>query len=133
MATQTEHHHGWKGGTRTIGSTDWPTTSFNTEAGPNTPGLSIRVHLAGHLGNYTGRRVDIEISEAVDVQSLLSQLCAMFPKVHDRILDEQEKMRPYVNVFVNEENIRDLQQGKTRVKNGDEVHILPSVAGGRPS
>jgi MoaD family protein len=92
--------------------------------------LSVRVHLAGHLGNYTGRRVDLEFPATQDVAELLSELCSLFPLVRDRILDEHDKMRNYVNVFVNEENIRDLQQERTKVKDGDEVYILPSVAGG---
>lgn len=65
-----------------------------------------------------------------DVVGVLREICLMFPQIHDRILDEHDRMRPYVNVFLNEENIRDLQQGKTKVKDGDEVYILPSVAGG---
>jgi molybdopterin converting factor small subunit len=92
--------------------------------------MSIRVHLAGHLGNYTGRRVDVEIPGADDVFDLLMRLCGMFPLIHDRILDEHDKTRPYVNVFVNDDNIRDLQSERTKVRDGDEVYILPSVAGG---
>jgi MoaD family protein len=92
--------------------------------------LSIRIHLAGHLGNYTKRHVDVEIPQARDVLDLLMRLSAMFPSVRDRILDEHDRTRPYVNIFVNEENIRDLQSEKTTVKDGDEVYILPSVAGG---
>ena len=75
--------------------------------------------------------MDLEIPEAHDIVGLLSELCSMFPLVHDRILDEHDKMRPYVNVFVNEENIRDLQHERTKVKDGDEVYVLPSVAGGK--
>lgn len=92
--------------------------------------MTIRVHLAGHLGNYTKRSVDIEIPKANDVFDLLMRLSAMFPDVRDRILDDQDKTRPYVNIFVNENNIRDLESERTKVTNGDEVYILPSVAGG---
>lgn len=93
--------------------------------------MSIRVHLAGHLGNYTGRRVDIVILHAEDVMEIMTRLCDMFPPIRDRILDEHDKTRPYVNVFVNDENVRDLQRERTKVRDGDEVYILPSVAGGR--
>ncbi len=92
--------------------------------------MSVRIHLAGHLGNYTERRVDIEIPQADDVFDLLMRLSVMFPPVRDRILDEHDTTRPYVNIFVNEENIRDLQNERTKVKDGDEIYILPSVAGG---
>jgi MoaD family protein len=92
--------------------------------------LPIRIHLAGHLGTYTKKNVDLEIPRANDVLELLTLLGEMFPQVRDRILDEHDRTRPYVNIFVNEENIRDLQSEKTRVKDGDVVYILPSVAGG---
>jgi MoaD family protein len=93
--------------------------------------LTIRVHLAGHLGNYTDRSMDIEIPQAENVLDLLMRLSQRFPAVRDRILDDQDRTRPYVNIFVNEENIRDLENEKTKVQNGDEVYVLPSVAGGR--
>jgi molybdopterin synthase sulfur carrier subunit len=93
--------------------------------------LPIKVHLAGHLGNYTKNRIKVEIPQASDVLDLLTRLDAMFPSVRGRILDEHDKTRPYVNIFVNEENIRDLQCELTTVKEGDDVYILPSVAGGR--
>ncbi len=92
--------------------------------------MTIRVHLAGHLGNYTKRNVDIEISQASDVLDLLMRLSTIFPAVRDRILDEQDRTRPYVNIFVNGDNIRDLQNEQTKVRDGDDVYVLPSVAGG---
>ena len=92
--------------------------------------MSITIHLAGPLGAYTDRRVDIEIPHAGDVLELLMKLFAMFPRVRDRILDEHDKTRPYVNIFVNADNIRDLQGEKTAISEGDDVWVLPSVAGG---
>lgn len=92
--------------------------------------MSIRIHLTGQLGNYTERQVEIEIPAARNVLDLLMKLSAMFPRVRDRILDEQDRTRPYVNIFVNENNIRDLQGERTVVEEGDDVWVLPSVAGG---
>ena len=92
--------------------------------------MSVRIHLTGHLGTYTQSKVDIEIPHAGDVLDLLMRLFAMFPLVRDRIVDEHDRTRPYVNIFVNGENIRDLQSEQTKVTDGDEVYILPSVAGG---
>lgn len=54
----------------------------------------------------------------------------MFPGIKDRIFDDQERTRPYVNIFVNGENARDLKEEVTTLKDGDIVHVLPSVAGG---
>ena len=54
----------------------------------------------------------------------------MFPGIEDRILDDQGETRPFVNIFVNGENIRDGAKENTKLNEGDIVHILPSVAGG---
>jgi molybdopterin synthase sulfur carrier subunit len=91
----------------------------------------IQVHVTGHLRDYTGKRREFEISKTKDVRSMLHVLDQMFPGIRDRILDDQEKTRPYVNIFVNGTNIREGAGEDTRLKDGDTIHILPSVAGGR--
>jgi molybdopterin converting factor small subunit len=91
--------------------------------------LTIRIHVAGHLKDYTGETVDIEIQRAKDVLDVVLQLDARIPGIEDRILDEHDRTRPYINV--NEENTRDLDGESTSVKDGDVIYILPSVAGGK--
>jgi len=54
-----------------------------------------------------------------------------YPGIRDRICDESGQVRRFVNVFVNGEDIRFLQQLETPVKAGDEVSIVPAIAGGR--
>ena len=92
--------------------------------------LPIKIHLAGYLKNYTKENVEIDLPEARDVLDVVMKLDERFPRVRDRILDEHGSTRPYVNIFVNEENARDLRGGQTSVKDGDVIYILPSVAGG---
>ena len=92
--------------------------------------MPIKIHLAGYLKNYTRENVEVELPEARDVLDLVMKLNERFPQIRDRILDEHDRTRPYVNIYVNEENARDLQGGQTRVNDGDVIYILPSVAGG---
>jgi molybdopterin converting factor small subunit len=61
---------------------------------------------------------------------MVSELEAAFPGIGRRIVDDQGRIRAYVNVFVNQDNSRELENERTRLKDGDVVHILPSVAGG---
>jgi sulfur-carrier protein len=61
---------------------------------------------------------------------LVEALDQKFPGIRGRILDDQEKARPYVNIFVDGENIRDGKQETTKLADGNLVYILPSVAGG---
>ncbi len=95
--------------------------------------MTIRVHAAGHLRDYTGRSVDVEIQGARDVLDVITQLDSKVPNIRDRILDEQDRTRLYVNIYVNDENIKELEGETTRVKDGDVIYILPSVAGGKDS
>ena len=93
--------------------------------------MSIKIHVAGHLKDYTGESVDIEIKSATDMLDMIRQLDARHPGIKDRLLDEHDKTRVYINIFVNEENIRDLAGESTKAKDGDVIYILPSVAGGK--
>ena len=93
--------------------------------------ILIRVHISGHLKDYTGKKRDFEISDKVeDVTSLVEKLNQMYPGIKDRIFDDQDRTRQFVNIFVNGTSIRDDGQEGTKLKDGDTVHILPSVAGG---
>ncbi|HKW03808.1 MAG TPA: MoaD family protein [Nitrososphaerales archaeon] len=90
----------------------------------------IRVHVSGHLKDYTGRKRDFEMPYSNNVGELVGQLNKMFPGIKERIFDDQDKTRPYVNIFVNGENLRDIGNEGTTLKDGAIVNILPSVAGG---
>jgi len=91
----------------------------------------IKVHISGHLKDYTGKTRDFEIPDGEEnVGQLVSYLEVMFPGIKHRIFDDQDRTREFVNIFVNGENIRDHENENTRLKAGDLVHILPSVAGG---
>ena len=93
----------------------------------------IKVHVSGHLRAYTGKQRDFQIQQtgANSVFKLVQQLDEKFPGIKDRIFDDQDRTREFVNIFVNGENIRDIAGGENApLKDDDTVHILPSVAGG---
>jgi len=72
----------------------------------------------------------LQIGRAGDVLGMVKEMERAFPGIEQRILNDQEQIRPYVNVFVNSINARDAKGEKTLLKDGDVVHVLPSVAGG---
>ena len=89
------------------------------------------MHITGHLKDYTGRKRECTINEKVDnVSALVEKLDAIFPGIKDRIFDDQDRTRQFVNIFVNGQNIRDMALEDTKLKEGDVVYVLPSVAGG---
>ena len=90
----------------------------------------IQVRLTGQLRDLTNGTRQLELKSAEDVFSMIKQLDATFPGMGQRIMDDQDKIRAHVNIFVNNDNSRDLRRERTRLKDGDIIHILPSVAGG---
>jgi molybdopterin synthase sulfur carrier subunit len=92
----------------------------------------ILVNISGHLKDYTGNKRSIEVSdkEVGDVTSLISKLDQIYPGIKDRVFDDQDRTREFVNIFVNGTNVREAEKEYTKLKEGDTVHILPSVSGG---
>lgn len=72
----------------------------------------------------------MEIEPVPDLRAMFRKLDAVFPGITQRVVDDQGSIRVHVNVFVNDENSRDLEYERTKLSDGDTVHILPSVAGG---
>ncbi|HYS99832.1 MAG TPA: MoaD/ThiS family protein [Thermoplasmata archaeon] len=89
-------------------------------------GVLVRIPPA--LRSYTDGQDEV-VLEADDVASLLRGLDRTFPGIRDRVVDEAGHRRPYVNIFVNED-LLGSPLPEARLKRGDVVHILPSVAGG---
>ena len=75
---------------------------------------------------------DLELVEAsgANVGELLDNLDKAFPGLKERVCDEQGNVRRFVNVFVNGEDIRFLEEKRTPIKEADEVSIVPAIAGG---
>jgi molybdopterin synthase sulfur carrier subunit len=64
------------------------------------------------------------------VAALVENLEKKYPGIRERICDEQGRVRRFVNLYVNGDDIRFLQQLETRLKDGDEISIVPAIAGG---
>jgi sulfur-carrier protein len=92
----------------------------------------IIVNVSGHLKDYTGKKRQVQISSSsiTNVLDLVEYLNQLYPGIKERILDDQDITRQYVNIFVNGEDIRFSEKEITKLKEGNKIHILPSVAGG---
>ncbi len=92
----------------------------------------LTIHIPGYLRAFTGQRPRLEIEAGpATVGEALEALGRSWPGVRDRVLLETGEVRPHVNVFVGSESIRYSGGLETRVKEGDEISILPAVSGGR--
>ena len=91
--------------------------------------MAVKVVLPTALRQFADNNDTIEL-DGDQVGEVLSQLVELFPKLKPHLLGDDGNLRSFVNLFVNDQNIRDLQQQDTTVKDGDELAIIPAVAGG---
>lgn len=90
----------------------------------------IRVRLTAQLRDYAHGAREVELDSASNLRTMVNKLERYYPGIGGRIVDDQGNIRAHVNVFVNSENSRELNNENTPLRDGDVVHILPSVAGG---
>jgi molybdopterin synthase sulfur carrier subunit len=90
---------------------------------------SIQILIPTPLRRYTNGEAKVGASGAT-VGDVLADLDARFPGLKERVCDPDGEIRRFVNVFVNGENVRKLQGAATPLKGGDEVGIIPAMAGG---
>ena len=91
--------------------------------------MAIPVRIPTPLRKLTQNQ-EIVDAEGGTIREVLNSLESSYPGLKERICDEQDHIRRFVNVFVNDEDVRFLQESETPVKSGDEVSIVPAIAGG---
>src|SRR6516164_8493640 len=88
--------------------------------------MAVRIHIPTPMRQHTDGQAVVEVAGA-SVQAALEELGRKYPAVVERIFDKGQ-VRRFVNVYVNDEDIRYLDNLKTAVKDGDQVAIIPAVA-----
>ena len=91
--------------------------------------MPIPVSIPTPLRPLTDNLDTVEV-EGGTVTELLTALDAKYPGIGERLLDAQGNVRRFVNIYVNGEDIRFLQEKATPVKASDEISIVPAIAGG---
>ena len=81
------------------------------------------------LRAYTGGKSEVSVDGA-NVGEALADLTKQFPTIKPHLFNEGGELRPFVNLFIGENNIKDLQGVGTPIKDGDKLVLIPSIAGG---
>lgn len=81
------------------------------------------------LRKFTNNTARLQVT-AGDIHGAIQQLTTNFPDLKKHLLDDKGQVRSFVNIFIGNDDIRDLQQGKTVVKDDTVVSIIPAIAGG---
>ncbi len=91
--------------------------------------MAVKILIPTPLRHYTGQKDVIELHGST-VREVLDQLVSQHNDLKKHLIGEDGKLRNFVNVYVNEEDIRVLSKEATPVKDGDVLMIVPSIAGG---
>ena len=91
--------------------------------------MPIKVRIPTPLRKLTHDSELVEVNAAT-ISDAIAELQSRYPGIKERLVDESGAVRRFVNVYLNEEDIRFLQNQQTPVKDGDEISIIPAIAGG---
>lgn len=88
-----------------------------------------QIQIPGPLRQYAGKQATVEVP-AKSVGEALTNLVSQHPDLKRHLYTEDGKLRAFVNVYVNDEDVRYLQKDATALQEGDTISIIPSIAGG---
>jgi len=91
--------------------------------------MSKTVRIPTPLRKLTNNEELVEVNGST-VGEIITELQNRYPGFQERLLDEKGQIRRFVNIYVNEEDVRFLENQDTALKEGDEVSIIPAIAGG---
>ncbi|HWY76269.1 MAG TPA: MoaD/ThiS family protein [Verrucomicrobiae bacterium] len=91
--------------------------------------MAKKIRIPTPLRKLTNNEEIVEVNAAT-IGAAIVELQTRFPGIKERLTDDNGEVRRFVNVYVNEEDIRFLQNQQTPLKDGDEISIIPAIAGG---
>jgi molybdopterin synthase sulfur carrier subunit len=91
--------------------------------------MAKKVRIPTPLRKLTNNEEVVEV-KAATIGDVITELQSRYPGIKERLVDDKGDVRRFVNVYVNEEDIRFLQNQETPLKDGDEISIIPAIAGG---
>ena len=91
--------------------------------------MSVKVRIPSPLLKLTNNQSEVS-AEGSTVADILNNLESQFAGIKERICEESGAPRRFINIYLNEEDIRFLEGENTSVKDGDDISIIPAIAGG---
>ena len=92
--------------------------------------MIVHIRAFAYFRDILGRDLEVELEDGSTVKELLDSLCKSHQKMKSALLDESGNVREYVILMKNRKNVDSLEGLKTKLSEGDEVAILPPIAGG---
>ena len=94
--------------------------------------MAVTVRVPTPLRRLTNGQgeISVDVEGSISIKELIEKLESMFPGFKERLVDENGEIRRFVNLYVNDEDIRFLEGPNTQLKDGDTLSIVPAIAGG---
>lgn len=91
--------------------------------------MPVKIRIPTPLQKMTGNKGEVS-AQGASIKEILEDLNRQYPGIKERLYDEKGSLRRFINFYVNNEDVRFLKGETTPVKEGDEVSIVPAIAGG---
>jgi len=91
--------------------------------------MAVKVRVPSALQRLTGGTAEVEVPSST-VKQVIEELESRYQGFKRRLCEDDGSLRRFINIFVNDEDIRFLQGIETQLKDGDELSIVPAIAGG---
>lgn len=91
--------------------------------------MPVNVRIPTPMRKFTNEKETVA-AQGTTVKAVIDDVLRSYPGLKERVCDEQGSLRRFVNVFLNDEDIRFQDGPETKVKDGDELSIIPAIAGG---
>lgn len=91
--------------------------------------MAATIEIPSALQRFAGNQSSVQVPEG-DVQGAIDSLLSQYTGLKEHLFDEQGRIRSFVNIYLNDEDIRFEKNLETVVKSGDVIQIVPSIAGG---
>ena len=91
--------------------------------------MSVIIHIPTPLRRFTGEQGEVQV-EGATVGEAMQDLVRRHPPLQRHLFTDDGALRSFVNLFLNDEDVRYMKQGNTPVREGDTLSIIPSIAGG---
>jgi molybdopterin synthase sulfur carrier subunit len=92
--------------------------------------MAVRVRVPTPLRRFTAGNGEVTAA-GTSIKEVINDLESRHPGMRDRLLDDKGEIRRFVNIYLNGDDVRFLDQLNSAVKDGDDISIVPAIAGGR--
>lgn len=92
--------------------------------------MTVEVRMAAALRKYTGSVMSV-LGQGETIGQLIDDLERRYPGLKNQLTTDASELRPFINIYLNDEDVRFLNELETPLANGDIITILPAMAGGK--